>query len=391
MLSRIIRNSKIVGLRPILASSRLIRPVYSRLNTKPVLTSFRHYSAFLEKPQQIRDVENYITDKNLIPADLIKQEINSFYNSLGIDDMYFQQETVEGVGEHIISLYGAKIQAFVNNENAPEISLKRATETGAVYIHTSKPGQKHPKGYELRIDQNYLDVSNDKTAFRLESYLSKSKEIMTQTANLRCYLIRQCDFVVQNPTENEKHDINLVSDKNFLFRTTKETQTLFQTIMNEVQETDAPAIYTVDNPKNSSQKRLIIGFKRKTTNKFFSALTDVFHFHGLNSTKKFVDQFSNGVTICSFYLENTAKNFNRPIERSIQSVMEEANLIYCLPENQLIHLVQSHSLSVTESVYANVGWLFAQHFVRKLGSEYIALTKIVNMENEQHVFSFNVG
>jgi glutamate dehydrogenase len=33
------------------------------------------------------------------------------------------------------------------------------------------------------------------------------------------------------------------------------------------------------------------------TNHFFSALSDLYHFYGLYSTRKYVEHFSNGITI----------------------------------------------------------------------------------------------
>ena len=54
--------------------------------------------------------------------------------------MYFQQESIETIAQHIMALYGAKIFAYIKNEKSLNIHLERATETGAVYIHTSRPG-----------------------------------------------------------------------------------------------------------------------------------------------------------------------------------------------------------------------------------------------------------
>jgi glutamate dehydrogenase len=54
--------------------------------------------------------------------------------------MYFQQESVDTIAQHILALYGAKIFAYIKNENVLDINLERETEDGAVYIHTSRPG-----------------------------------------------------------------------------------------------------------------------------------------------------------------------------------------------------------------------------------------------------------
>jgi glutamate dehydrogenase len=62
------------------------------------------------------------------------------HSNLGIDDMYFQMESVESIASHIMALYGAKIFAYTKNDHALDINLERETDEGAVYIHNSLPG-----------------------------------------------------------------------------------------------------------------------------------------------------------------------------------------------------------------------------------------------------------
>lgn len=326
--------------------------LYSHTNrlfsgTTPWLSPKRYMgTAFPEKVDQMSQVEAYVKSKLFVPNALIHDEVTSFYENLGIDDMYFQQESVQRIGDHIIALYGAKVQACIRNEESPEINLIRETETGAVYIHRSSPGISHPKKYETMIDSKYLDLSSSsQNPYRLESYLSTGKVSATGYSSLRCYLIRSCDFVTPNPKENEIRDINLISDKNFLYRTTKKTQDLFQKIILNVLESNGPVLDVFDLP-DTDEKRLVIGFKRRSTSSFFSAISEVFHYHGLATSKKFVDQFSNGVTICSFYLTKTAQNSDKKmLIQSLTKVMEEASLIYCLPHNPLVNFVHAKTLS----------------------------------------------
>lgn len=117
------------------------------------------------------------------------------YNNLAIDDSYFQSETVEAISNHILALYGAKLQAFTRND--PEsiiIDLEKVTDTSMVFIHTSAPGQPALTGpgatcerrcvgagrlllflylphfhLENRIDDR-IDKSTPQEAFRLETY-----------------------------------------------------------------------------------------------------------------------------------------------------------------------------------------------------------------------------
>ncbi|KAJ3358530.1 NAD-dependent glutamate dehydrogenase [Kappamyces sp. JEL0680] len=329
-------------------------------------------------------VEKYVMAKAMIPDRLVAGEVSSFYIDLGIDDMYFEQESVESIGDNIIAFYGAKMQATIRSEARPQINLVRQTEDSAIYIHTALPGHSHPKNYEKTIDQKYLDKSSDQIPYRLESYLSQGKVSSSASTPLRCYLIRQCEFVNPSPTKEQEADINQVSDKNFLFRTTKHTQSLFQDVILEVLNSDGPVLQVHESPRG--EKRLLVGFKKRTARAFFSAISDVFHYYGLATVRKHVDQFSNGVTIMSFYLvsANTGKH-TRSLAEVMPRVVEAASLIYTLPKNPLISFVQAGTLSVTESIYGNLGWIFSQHFLKKLGNEFKGLASIVDMNNLKHV------
>lgn len=73
-----------------------------------------------------------------------------------------------------------------------------------------------------------------------------------------------------------------------------------------------------------------------------------------------------------------------PIESSIHQVMKETSLIYCLPTTPLQHLFQTNQLSVQETVYGFVSWIFAQHFLNRLGKEYYSLQNILDTRNPVH-------
>lgn len=60
-------------------------------------------------------------------------------------------------------------------------------------------------------------------------------------------------------------------------------------------------------------------------------------------------------------------------------------MIYCLPTTPLQSFFQMGRLSVQEAIFGYVGWIFAQHFLNRLGSEYSALTSILDPTNTTHV------
>ena len=66
------------------------------------------------------------------------------------------------------------------------------------------------------------------------------------------------------------------------------------------------------------------------------------------------EQFSNGITIISLYLNPLPGANAPPIEHSIFQVMKEASLLYCLPNNPFFYAGKGPSgdHAVQEATYA---------------------------------------
>lgn len=82
--------------------------------------------------------------------------------------------------------------------------------------------------------------------------------------------------------------------------------------------------------EGTRERRVVVAFKQGTASSFFSAMSNLYHFYGLYSTRKYVEQFSNGYTIISLYLHPLR---GPPIDASIYQIMREASLLFCLPKN----------------------------------------------------------
>lgn len=354
----------------------------------PVREAGYERNVFPGKAEQTAMVCSIIKEKGFIPQMLVDNEVNWFYLNLGIDDMYFAMEAPETIANHIISLYAAKMNAYTRNQNVLDINLERETEHGAIYIHTSVPGVSQMSGpqYERKIDTVYLDVPpTGQDRFRLESYRSLGTVSSAITSQLRCYFIQRCQFVNPSPkTEEDTRNIKQCGDKTFLEKATVNTLEIYQSVMNQVYSRTGPVIEMFDIP-NTREKRLVIGYRTGSTRGFFAALSDLYHYYDLFSTRKYVEHFSNGITIICLYLNQLPGSKSPPIEHSILQVIKEASLIYCLPTTSLQSFFQSGTLSVQESIYGYVCWIFAQHFLNRLGSEYSALMNLLDMNNTNHV------
>ncbi|SJL07183.1 probable glutamate dehydrogenase, NAD(+)-specific [Armillaria ostoyae] len=343
---------------------------------------------FKGKEEQRALVQAEVAAKGFVPPELVANEVNWFYSNLGIDDTYFQNESRQVICDHIIALFGAKILAYTKHDPSKlVIDLEKIDENGATFIHTSKPGLTTTEGpgatCESRIDSLFFDNSTPDKAYRLETFRSAGSISATASQQLRCYFVTKCVFPKKREgvkDANGKTEIRSVSDKAFLEKASENTIQIYQQIMSSVEERYGPVI-EVYEVEGSRERRIVIGYKMGGTSRFFSALSNLYHFYSLYSARKYVEQFSNGITIISLYLNPIPNGNAPPIEHSIFQVMKEASLLFCLPDNPFFLPNASGSHAVQEATYAYSGWVFAQHFCNRLGPAYLQLKNVLN-END---------
>jgi glutamate dehydrogenase len=341
---------------------------------------------FEGKEKQMEEVMDAVEDKGFVPPDLVESETKWFYNELGIDDMYFSTETADAIVSHIHSLYAAKVAAYARDDKKLEIRLDKEAADHAVYIDTSLPGITAVDGskFEERLEEKYLDGSRGLKSFRVESFRSPSKLPDGNDASLRCYFVYQSVFKNQNPAPGETN-IDILGDQRFLQKATANTKEIYQRLMERAVTRDGPVLDMYEI-LGTREKRLIVGFKQGSALGLFAALSHLYHYYGLTSSRKYVEQFSNGITIMSIYLRPVSNDISKhpPIEASIHQILKEISLLYCIPQNRLQSHFVAGRLSLQESIYAHCVWVFVQHFLNRLGNEYNTLMSVLDANNNVH-------
>ena len=84
-----------------------------------------------------------------------------------------------------------------------------------------------------------------------------------------------------------KTDIRTVSDPVFLEKASENTLEIYQRVMWSVEQRYGPVI-EVFEVEGSRERRVVIGYKMGGTKKFFSALSNLYHFYSLYSARKYV-------------------------------------------------------------------------------------------------------
>ncbi|KAJ3562196.1 hypothetical protein NPX13_g8654 [Xylaria arbuscula] len=347
---------------------------------------------FKGKEEQMATVKEIIGKDGWIPSSHLDKQISWFYNELGIDDVYFQMEKAEVIATIITSMYAAKVASHSRIDKREEIQLDMEAEDHAIYIDTSVPGLSNIKGprYENRLEAKYLDHSETpEKRFRVETFRSpvSLSDDKASTTSLRCYFVYQCQFVDARPSPEESR-LEYISDRMFLTKATDNTKQIYQDIIKLAVCRTGPVIEVFDI-EGSEEKRLVIAFRSRTARGIFSSLSDLYHYYGVTSSRKYVEQFSNGITVMSIYLKPTVKSATSPtppmpIEQSIHQITKEISLLYCIPQNKLHPLFASGKLSLQETIYGHCVWVFVQHFLNRLGSEYTSIRNALNATNAAH-------
>ncbi|KAI1402171.1 NAD-specific glutamate dehydrogenase [Hypoxylon fuscum] len=344
---------------------------------------------FKGRDEQIIQVKKIILEQGWIPESHLDEQVSWFYNELGIDDVYFQMEKVEVIATHITSMYAAKVAAYARVDKREEIRLDMEATDHAIYIDTSIPGKSSLRGprFENRLEAKYLDHTDPNKRFRVETFRSPGtiSNDASSKASLRCYFVYQCMFVDPTPEPDETR-LEIISDRMFLTKATKNTKQIYDDIIKLAVARTGPVIEVFDI-EGTEEKRLVVAFRSRTARGIFSALSDLYHYYGVTSTRKYVEQFSNGITVMSIYLK-PATNLDTepmPIEQSIHQITKEISLLYCIPQNKLHSLFASGALSLQETVYGHCVWVFVQHFLNRLGTEYVSIKQALDPKNPAHV------
>ncbi|KAM0431037.1 hypothetical protein ACHAPT_005674 [Fusarium lateritium] len=342
---------------------------------------------FTGKAAQKEAVKDIIKQAGLVPETQIDEQIEWFYEKLGIDDVYFHIETPAVISTHITSLYAAKVAAFAREDKQEEIRIDMEANDHAIYIDTSVAGKTNVAGprYEERLESKYIDHAGS-SKYRVETFRSPAVLSPDSKATLRCYFVYQCQFQTP-PEQTDPKETNLekIADQGFLQKATANTKQIYQDIIELAVGRAGPVIEVFDI-EDTDEKRMVLAFRSRTAQGLFSALSDLYHYYGVTSSRKYLEQFSNGITVMSVYLRPAPQVGGQTTqfpsyEESIDQISKEVSLLYCLPHNKFHNLFLSGQLSLQESVYAHSAWVFVQHFLNRLGPEYASLSELLDISN----------
>eukprot|EP01133_Synstelium_polycarpum_P011640 gene11640-13590_t len=350
---------------------------------------------------QATEVKQHLLGERLIETSRIDPEVDWFYCKLGIDSNYFESTPAVVIARHILSLYAAKMVSHATASKL-EVQLQSKTEGSATFITPSNPGKRDSPAMVIEqfIESQYFGEGyhQDENAapvapalnspkppaslpphgYRLACYRTTGTVSNSSPVHLRLYYLTMPIFPVADASTTET-DLNKIGDMSFIARSSDATKKIYQEVMNEVVHKLGPVIKHY--PYQTNGARLVIAYRRGSTHSYWSAISELYHYHSMYSTHKYVEQFSNGIVIYSIYLRPLVPDVD--INTLIGKISEQSSLVYVLPRTSVTSLFLTHQLSFPEVTYAYIGWKFAYQFLNRYSTEYSALAHAIGDDSSK--------
>jgi len=305
-------------------------------------------------PDQLKKIEKIILKHGHYAQSTIRDAIDWFCAELGMDEYYFTTTPLKTIAHHIEAVKAAVIISSLRKEKDLAIDLATEHEDEAIYLVDDF----HQRALEIerRIEKKYPNS-------RLQTYRTSGKTLGTKY--LRFYQVNKTQFCSET-LHPEETDLAKIACRLFLKTATEETRQRYQDILNRVKGWEAPLI-DVSTKRETRETRIMVAINRESHSRFFSNVSDVINSHNLVSNRKFVEQFANGKTVYSFYLDEIRD------ERLVRDLVDDISLVYVIPESALSELFRQGKLSAQETVFGLAAWSFAHQFLSEYNDEYIQL------------------
>ncbi len=313
--------------------------------------------------EQLGKIEKSILKKGIYSARAVREEIDWFCTRLGMNEYYFQTTPLKTIADHIEALKAAEIMASLQQEKILKIDMGTERKNEAIYLVDDT--HLRAREVENRIEKKYPH-------HRVHSYRTQGKAKGIE--HLRMYFVYKPNFNLKRKKPNETN-LRKIACRSFLKSSTPETLQRYQDSLIRAKGWETPLIQT-SCTMDKKELRIMIVVDRESSSLFFSNISDVINSHGFVSNRKYIEQFANGKTVYSIYLDALCS------EKTLESLIEDISLVYVIPKSPLSTLFRKGKLTAQETVFGVSAWSFAHQFLTEYNEEYSKLVKILKESPE---------
>eukprot|EP01097_Dermamoeba_algensis_P009327 TRINITY_DN6544_c0_g1_i1.p1 TRINITY_DN6544_c0_g1~~TRINITY_DN6544_c0_g1_i1.p1 ORF type:complete len:780 (-),score=197.67 TRINITY_DN6544_c0_g1_i1:4-2343(-) len=351
----------------------------SSFSSRMFLYCFSSLKSKLDKhmyEEQMNIVSNLINQEKIFNANLIFEEVDRYYNHLGIPEYYFQSFSPQEIAQHILSFIAAKkvAQASGNRENI-RFSIEKAEQN----FYFFRVNNEFQTQVEKRIEQKLENVltANKKNPSAAEScsvvyFETTNPPVKDGTSRLGIYSFSTSPFPNGATSETETDLLKVASGK-FMRDKTQAGKEFYQKIMIPASTSLSP-VFEVFPARPDGTTPLMIAFKQRSAEGFLSCLSKLLTVNGIECNRRFIEGFANGVMVVTLYTMPTSMAV-------INQFFEQIGVVLMMPPFSLIspaitNLFLSGAFNSNHYAYSLVASDFCYHFLNQRLEEYGLLSAV---------------
>lgn len=334
--------------------------------------------------EEMQEVYQIILEEGVFSPNLVAQEVDYFYNGLGMQRYYFERFTPHEIAKHVHALIAAK--KLAQSSGDPE-NIRLTIESGDHALYICPSGHSSMVEIERRIEK-YLEgavtslgqpgsthtprhsifgahSTTEKKGHSMTHFSSTGTALPNGRAHLSMYFVATHSYIDPHSKEHDT-DIWQVSTGVFLREKSDKVREKYHSILTQASKVLTP-VFSLSESSTPSLKQLMIAYRGGSTRHFMSVLSDLLRHNQIECARKFYESFANGFVVFSLHIKPKS-------EQDLNLFLSQASLLHILPSATLTPLLLDGKLSAQHVVYSHAVEKFAYYFVNRQTEEFISLS-----------------
>jgi len=285
----------------------------------------------------------------------IYQEVDWWFR-MEIPAIYYSSFDIKSIASHIHCFMAAKklSQAMGNTEQA--MFAKMESNKGMECVYMCPATYADSVKVETEIERNIEHSVPEGHAISIKYLCSRRPFVPNGSRQLSLYIIEVTPYVT-TVVRPEETDIWKISSGKFLAEKAFAIRKRYQDIIKASSLRLAP-IPQVSEIHADGTTPVSLSIRHSHRASFLLRFTEVLKIFHIGCSRKFVETFSNGVVVYTFYLQTNDSKI-------IEQVVHQMQLISLVPGTTLRHLFLDGSLSVEEYAYVSCVRKFIYYFMNQ--------------------------
>lgn len=340
------------------------------LNNTPL--SERYYEQFSKVRKIVAKLRTFSEEK-------IDQIMHQYYNTLGLNEYYFQTTSAAVIAHNMISVMTAKILHENSGSDYFPVIEQVSDDFTFIIARTSLLNRKSSQNYmvERSIETKHFRLNNtSKPLWRMQCFRSVNS-IFDEPHNvferLKTYFLQKPVYACTDPDPRET-DLSKLLDVGFYENKKNSiTESIFYKLNKQLVESSTGLGLVISTePRQYNVYRIDVAFRREYMHDdFYSRIGDCITLHGCYSKSKYFDPLSNNVCILTAFISSLPPTQltapETPLSVRTEQLVESLKLSCIIPQSNFTNLILDRCLTMQQVVYTYCVSKFIEHFSGSAG------------------------